>query len=94
MFIVVVFLFTYESAIPWIPKFAYGMITDAIPIFGYRRKPYLFASGAIICFFSFQATFWTKSLNDMKYYFFAVSAGLAVSDAVVDAITVERCEFP
>jgi hypothetical protein len=34
--------------IPWIIKPIYGFISDSFPIFGYRRKPYLFISGSII----------------------------------------------
>jgi Na+/melibiose symporter-like transporter len=37
--------------IPWIIKPIYGLISDSFPIFGYRRKPYLFIFGlcVIIC---------------------------------------------
>lgn len=31
--------------IPWILKPIYGLITDSFPIYGYRRKPYLFFFG-------------------------------------------------
>jgi len=31
--------------IPWILKPIYGLVTDSFPIFGYRRKPYLFIFG-------------------------------------------------
>lgn len=38
--------------LPWIVKPVYGFISDSFPIFGYRRKPYLFMSGisVSICF--------------------------------------------
>ena len=37
--------------IPWILKPIYGLISDSFPIFGYRRKPYLFifGIGVMIC---------------------------------------------
>ena len=34
--------------IPWILKPIYGLITDSFPIFGYRRKPYLFFFGIMV----------------------------------------------
>lgn len=35
--------------IPWMIKPVYGFLSDSFPIFGLRRKPYIFISGAI-CF--------------------------------------------
>ena len=33
------------TAIPWTCKPLYGFISDAFPIFGYRRRPYFFIAG-------------------------------------------------
>ena len=35
------------AIIPWSIKPIYGFLSDRQPIFGYRRKPYLFLSGLI-----------------------------------------------
>ena len=35
------------SALPWVVKPLYGFISDAVPILGYRRKPYLLLAGLI-----------------------------------------------
>ena len=34
--------------IPWIIKPVYGFISDSFPIYGYRRKPYLFIFGITV----------------------------------------------
>ena len=36
--------------IPWIIKPVYGLISDTLPICGYRRKPYLFIFGCVSIF--------------------------------------------
>jgi len=37
------------TSLPWVIKPLYGFTSDAFPIFGYRRKPYLFLSGLLGC---------------------------------------------
>lgn len=37
------------SSLPWVVKPLYGFCSDALPIYGYRRKPYLFFSGVVGC---------------------------------------------
>ena len=53
--------------IPWIIKPVYGLISDSIPIFGYRRKPYLFIFGVLgsVCWIlmSFSANTITKAVT-------------------------------
>src|SRR4028119_2221332 len=33
------------AALPWVIKPLFGFISDGLPIFGYRRRPYLILSG-------------------------------------------------
>ena len=33
--------------LPWIVKPIYGFVSDGFPIFGYRRRPYIVASGIL-----------------------------------------------
>ena len=35
------------TTLPWVIKPVYGFLTDGLPIFGYRRKPYLILAGAL-----------------------------------------------
>ncbi|CAL9773835.1 unnamed protein product [Musa acuminata subsp. burmannicoides] len=78
------------SSLPWLIKPVYGFISDSFPLFGYRRRSYLFLSGLLGALsWSLMAMF-----VDSKY-----SAGLCIllgslsvafSDVVVDSMVVER----
>jgi Na+/melibiose symporter-like transporter len=35
------------AALPWVIKPVFGFISDGLPIFGYRRRPYLILSGLL-----------------------------------------------
>merc|ERR1719440_575537 len=35
------------TTLPWVIKPVYGFLTDGLPIFGYRRKPYLILAGLL-----------------------------------------------
>ena len=35
------------AAIPWIIKPVFGFLSDGLPVFGYRRRPYLILSGIL-----------------------------------------------
>lgn len=37
------------TSIPWIVKPLWGLLTDVLPILGYRRRPYLIFAGIIEC---------------------------------------------
>ena len=34
-------------SLPWVIKPVYGFLTDGLPVFGYRRKPYLILAGLL-----------------------------------------------
>lgn len=77
-------------ALPWIIKPVFGFISDGLPIFGYRRRPYLVLSGILgaiswISLATIVHTSWAATL--------AISLGslsVAVSDVIVDSLVVER----
>jgi len=75
---------------PWVVKPIYGFCSDTIPLFGYRRKSYLFLSGAVGCA-SFVVMFFTAS---SRAAFLATnvvaSAAVAFADVVADSVVVER----
>ncbi|KAG6497335.1 hypothetical protein ZIOFF_045234 [Zingiber officinale] len=83
-------IITGLSSLPWLVKPLYGFISDSFPLFGYRRRSYLFLSGILGALsWSLMAIF-----VDSKY-----SAGLCIllgslsvafSDVVVDSMVVER----
>ena len=78
-------------AIPWGIKPVYGIISDSLPICGYRRRSYLFIC-AILAIFAFTVL----SLESISSTVLAVTVCLffsslstAVSDVVIDARVVE-----
>lgn len=78
------------ASLPWLVKPLYGFISDSFPLFGYRRRSYLFLSGLLGAFsWSLMATF-----VDSKYGAAACillgSLSVAFSDVVVDSMVVER----
>ncbi len=78
------------AALPWIVKPLFGFVSDGLPIFGYRRRPYLMLSGLM----GFGA--WIALANSVHTATAATiaiavsSLSVAFSDAIVDALVVER----
>ncbi|MBI5174344.1 MAG: MFS transporter [Candidatus Obscuribacter sp.] len=75
--------------IPWLIKPLYGLVSDFIPLFGYRRKTWLLALNAM----SACAFFWLTGLSDASLIVSALlltAVGTAASDVIVDAVMVEN----
>lgn len=77
-------------ALPWIIKPVFGFISDGLPIFGYRRRPYLVLSGLLgsISWVSLAIVVQTPMAAT-----FAIALGslsVAVSDVIADSLVVER----
>ena len=78
------------TAFPWVIKPVYGFLTDGLPIFGYRRKPYLILAGVL------GSSAWLSLATVVNTPTQAVvastvaSLGVAISDVVVDSLVVER----
>jgi folate/biopterin transporter len=78
------------AALPWMIKPAFGFISDGLPIFGYRRRPYLILSGLLgtlswILMATVVHTPWAAAA--------AIALGslsVAFSDVIVDSVVVER----
>jgi folate/biopterin transporter len=77
-------------AIPWMIKPLFGFMSDGLPIFGYRRRPYLILSsigGALawVAMATVVHTGWAAMLA------IALSSlSVAVSDVIADSLVVER----
>jgi folate/biopterin transporter len=77
-------------ALPWIIKPVFGFVSDGLPIFGYKRRPYLVISGILgaiswVSLATIVHTSWAATL--------AIALGslsVAVSDVIVDSLVVER----
>lgn len=85
--------FSALLAVPWMVKPLYGLLTDFVPLFGYRRRSYLLlATGATAAGLLGLFTFFTPSIpaSTLWLALFIPSVGIAVTDVVIDAVMVER----
>jgi folate/biopterin transporter len=77
-------------ALPWMIKPLFGFISDGLPIFGYRRRPYLVLSGIL------GAISWVWLATNVHTQLTATlaialgSLSIAVSDVIADSLVVER----
>ena len=78
------------TAIPWIVKPLFGFISDGLPIFGYRRRPYLILSGLIgTASWIALATLVHDTLT-ATIVILLTSLSVAIGDVIVDSLIVER----
>lgn len=77
-------------ALPWIIKPLFGFVSDGLPIFGYRRRPYLVLSGLLgsISWVSLATVVHTPMVATLAIALGSLS--VAVSDVIVDSLVVER----
>jgi folate/biopterin transporter len=78
------------AALPWMVKPLFGFISDGLPIFGYRRRPYLILSG-VLGTLSWIAL--ATVVNSAWGAMLAIALGslsVAFSDVIVDSLVVER----
>ena len=78
------------SSLPWIIKPLFGFMSDGLPIFGYRRRPYLILSGFLgtaswLALATLVDSAWTATLAILL-----TSLSVAISDVIVDSLIVER----
>ncbi len=75
--------------IPWVIKPLYGLVSDFIPLFGYRRKSYLLLMNGLAT----GAFLWLAGLTapgQIVTAMFLTALGTAASDVLVDAVMVEN----
>ncbi len=77
-------------SLPWIIKPVFGFVSDGLPIFGYRRRPYLILSGLLgaISWISLATVVHTAIAATLAIGLSSLS--VAVSDVIVDSLVVER----
>lgn len=80
-------------SLPWSIKPLYGLLTDFLPLFGYRRKGYLVLSAALTAG-ALLALYWLNPSRQIGWLLLALlvpaGIGTAFSDVVIDALMVER----
>ena len=79
------------TLVPWLIKPIYGLVSDFVPLFGYRRKSYLYITSAaagvagLTLGLTGDQSYWR-----MAYLFTAMAFGLAFTDVLIDALMVEN----
>jgi MFS family permease len=79
------------AVVPWLFKPVYGLLSDFVPIFGYRRRSYFILGAALACL----AAVAVVVLGGTGYWALAIlftlmGFGLAFTDVVTDAVMVEN----
>jgi folate/biopterin transporter len=78
------------AALPWVIKPLFGFLSDGLPLFGYRRRPYLILSGLM------GTAAWLSLATVVNTAWAATGAillsslSVAISDVIVDSLVVER----
>lgn len=82
------------QTLPWSMKVVFGFLSDACPIGGLHRKPYLII-GALLYSLSFMMYSWL-GIHNVVYLatsIFLGTVGLIVMDVMVDTMCVQRSKF-
>ncbi len=78
------------AALPWVIKPIFGFLSDGLPLFGYKRRPYLVLSGLLgttawLSLATVVHTAWAATVAILLS-----SLSVAISDVIVDSLVVER----
>jgi MFS family permease len=82
------------QTLPWSMKLAFGFLSDAVPIFGMHRKPYL-CLGSLLFSLSF-IVYYINGQNNLMLLavcIFVGTLGLIQMDVMVDTMCVQRSKF-
>ncbi|XP_050218033.1 probable folate-biopterin transporter 2 isoform X2 [Mercurialis annua] len=78
-------------SIPWLVKPIWGLLTDVLPVIGYRRRPYFIFAGLLGV-----VSMLLLSLHENLHLAFAIlsltagSAGVAIADVTLDALVAQN----
>ena len=81
------------SSIPWLVKPLWGFISDAVPLFGYRRKSYLALCGVLGTVGGVALATVVKDVPGAAVAFTAGSLSTAFADVVIDGVVVARARL-
>lgn len=79
--------------IPWACKPLFGLVTDMVPLFGYRRKYYLFFCGLINLLSWLMMTYYIKDSTLATISMLLVNITLSFSSVLGEAIVVELTQY-
>lgn len=80
--------FMFIANLPWVIKPLYGLVSDFIPLFGYRRKSYLLLMNLLAA----GAFLYVTGITRPSHVLVALTmtgVGVAAADVIVDALMVE-----
>jgi len=78
------------AAIPWVVKPFFGFISDAVPLFGYRRRSYLLLSGIMGTLGWLALATIAQTPVTAAAAMFVISVSVAIADVIADSLVVER----
>lgn len=78
------------AAIPWVIKPLFGLVSDSLPLLGYRRRSYLVLSGFLGCGAWLSLSLWVEQPWQATLAIALASLSIAISDVIVDSLVVER----
>lgn len=81
---------TGVASLPWTIKPLFGFLSDGLPIFGYRRRPYLILSGLMGAAAWLVLATWAHTAWLATVMILLSSLSIAISDVIVDSLVVER----
>jgi len=83
-------LLTSLAAAPWVVKPLYGFVSDAVPLWGYRRRSYLVLCGLLGAASWLGLALAVRSPAGAGLALLLGALSTAASDVVVDSVVVER----
>jgi len=78
------------TALPWTCKPLYGFVSDAFPIFGYRRRPYFFIAGFFGALSWFLMARYVTAAWQAGLFMTIGSAAIAIANVIAEALVVEK----
>ena len=78
------------AALPWTIKPAFGFLSDGLPIFRYRRRPYLIIAGLLGAIAWLAMATIVHTPITATIFILLTSLSVAISDVIVDSLVVER----
>lgn len=81
------------TEIPWAIKPLLGLLTDFLPIFGYRRKTYIMLCGIVNLLCWMTMTYYTKTVFVATIIIFLVNLTLSFCSVLGEAVVVELSQL-
>jgi folate/biopterin transporter len=81
---------TALASLPWLIKPVYGFLTDSLPLYGYRRRSWLFLAGLLGAGSWLSLATIARTVPTVALASVLGAGSVAMSDVVADSLVVER----